>query len=62
MAFAGPGCLTIQCLYPAYAKALIDQVDRLLARHYAFSEEELDFLLSYDEKYRRARPMARPGR
>ncbi|HEY0753596.1 MAG TPA: DNA methyltransferase [Ktedonobacteraceae bacterium] len=52
MAFQNQGSLTIQCLYPARSKPLIDRIDRLLARHYAFDELELDFLLHYDEKYR----------
>lgn len=52
MAFAQQGRLTIQCLYPARSKHLIDEIDRLLACHYELSTEELDFLLHYDEKYR----------
>lgn len=58
MVFRDKDCLTIQCLYPAHSKPLIDQIDRVLARHYAFDEQELDFLLHYDEKYRRAQPFA----
>jgi hypothetical protein len=38
--------------YPAKAKALIDEIDRVLAEHYGFSGEDLDFLLNYDIKYR----------
>ncbi|MGQ9547246.1 MAG: HsdM family class I SAM-dependent methyltransferase [Roseiflexus sp.] len=34
------------------ARAVIAALDRLLARHYGFDDEELDFLLSYDLKYR----------
>lgn len=52
MAFRDKGRLTIQCMYPARSKDLIDEIDRLLARHYAFSAEELDFLLHYDAQYR----------
>lgn len=51
----GGGSLTIQCIYPACSKQLIDEVDRVLAKHYGFSAEELDFLLHYDDKYRRGR-------
>src|SRR5579875_184230 len=51
----GRGRLTIQCIYPARSKWLIDEIDRVLARHYGFSAEELDFLLYYDDKYRRGR-------
>ena len=34
------------------SKPLIDEIDRLLARHYGFTEEELDFIVNYDIKYR----------
>ena len=52
MTIQGQGRLTIQCMHPARSKSLINEIDRLLARHYALSAEELDFLLHYDEKYR----------
>lgn len=54
MAFQNKGSLTIQCIYPARSKHLIDEIDRVLACHYEFSPAELDFLLHYDEKYRRS--------
>lgn len=34
------------------SKPLIDNIDRLLAPHFGFSDEELDFIISYDIKYR----------
>lgn len=34
------------------SKALIDEIDRMLARHFGFDEEELDFIINYDIKYR----------
>jgi len=37
---------------PKLAKPIIDDIDTVLARHYGFSEEELDFLINYDIKYR----------
>lgn len=40
--------------YPARARTLLDEIDRVLAEHYGFSEEELDFLVHYDLKYRLA--------
>jgi len=52
MVFQSQGRLTIQCLYPARSKGLIDEIDRALARHYMFNQQELDFLLHYDEEYR----------
>ncbi len=39
-------------IYGRKSKAIIDDIDRVLARHYGFSEEELDFILHYDIKYR----------
>jgi hypothetical protein len=53
MNYRAGGSLTIQCIYPAHSRALIDRIDQLLARHYRFSAEEEDFLLHYDETYRR---------
>lgn len=55
MTFRGQGRLTIQCLYPARSKALLDEIDQVLAEHYGFTAEELDFLLHYDGKYRQPR-------
>ena len=34
------------------AKPIIDEIDELLAKHYGFTEEELDFIINYDIKYR----------
>ena len=34
------------------SKPIIDEVDRVLAKHYDFTEEELDFIINYDIKYR----------
>lgn len=33
-------------------KPLIDRIDRVLAEHYGFTDEELDFIINYDIKYR----------
>lgn len=38
--------------YPAKSKPIIDQIDTVLAQHYNFTEEELDFIINYDIKYR----------
>ena len=38
--------------YPAKSKPIIDEIDKLLASHYGFTEEELDFIINYDIKYR----------
>lgn len=34
------------------SKHIIDDLDRVLAKHYGFSDEELDFIINYDIKYR----------
>ena len=36
-------------------KEIIDEIDRVLAEHYGFTDEELDFILNYDIKYRMGR-------
>lgn len=38
--------------YPMYSKSIIDEIDTILAEHYGFTEEELDFIINYDIKYR----------
>ena len=38
--------------YPALSKAIIDDIDRTLAKHYGFIDEETDFIINYDFKYR----------
>ena len=34
------------------SKPIIDEIDALLAKHYGFTEGELDFIINYDIKYR----------
>lgn len=34
------------------SKPLIDQIDQVLARHYGLTDEELDYIINYDIKYR----------
>ncbi len=47
------GVLTqFDSFYPALSKHIIDDIDRELAQHYCFTEEELDFIINYDFKYR----------
>lgn len=52
MSYPDAGILTIQCTYPRRSKAIIDEIDHVLAKHYGFTEEELDFIINYDIKYR----------
>ena len=44
--------LTVQCIIPKHSKSIIDDIDRVLAQHYGFTDEELDFIINYDIKYR----------
>ena len=34
------------------SKDVMDDIDNLLKRHYGLTEEELDFIINYDIKYR----------
>jgi hypothetical protein len=38
--------------YIKESKTYIDEIDTILAAHYGFTEEELDFIINYDIKYR----------
>ena len=40
---------------PGFAKPIIDRIDAVLAEHYGFTDEELDFIINYDIKYRMGR-------
>lgn len=33
-------------------KSIMNEIDKVLAKHYGFTEEELDFIINYDIKYR----------
>lgn len=37
------------------SKPIIDEIDRVLARHYGFTDDELDYIINYDIKYRMGR-------
>lgn len=37
---------------PKLSKPIIDEIDKVLAKHYGFTENELDFIINYDIKYR----------
>lgn len=38
--------------YPKLSKSIIDKIDQLLGYHFHFTDEELDFIINYDIKYR----------
>jgi len=46
------GLIYYEEYYPSKSKLIIDEIDKVLAKHYGFTEEELDFIINYDIKYR----------
>ena len=46
------GTLQMQVFQPRLSKPIGDEIDRVLAEHYSFTAEELDFIINYDIKYR----------
>ena len=49
------GSVKFQQFFPANSKPIIDKIDCVLAKHYGFTDEELDFIINYDIKYRMGR-------
>ena len=43
------------------SKPIIDEIDRILAKHYGFTDEELDFIINYDIKYRMGKDAEEEG-
>jgi hypothetical protein len=48
----GKGLTAVQSFKISLSKPIIDQIDTILAQHYGFTEEELDYIINYDIKYR----------
>jgi hypothetical protein len=46
------GAIRYEQFRPRTAKSIIDEIDGVMAQHYGFTWEELDFILNYDIKYR----------
>jgi hypothetical protein len=46
------GITQVQSFKISKSKSIIDEIDKVLAKHYGFTEEELDFIINYDIKYR----------
>ena len=46
------GKVIYEQFYPRLSKPIIDEIDRVLAQHYGLTDEELDFIINYDIKYR----------
>jgi len=51
------GRVEYQEFYPRKSKHYIDRIDPLLAQHYGFTDEELDYIINYDIKYRMGREL-----
>ena len=50
--YATSGRVEYDEFYMKLSKPIIDEIDKVLAKHYGFTEEELDFIINYDIKYR----------
>lgn len=46
------GDTQLQEFHPGVSKPYMDKIDEILSRHYDLSDQELDFIVSYDVKYR----------
>lgn len=44
-----------QYFFVKLSKSIIDEIDRVLGQYYGFTDEELDFIINYDIKYRMGR-------
>ena len=53
--YQATGKAVYQEFYPALSKPIIDEIDWVLAQHYSLNDEELDFIVNYDIKYRTGR-------
>jgi len=50
--YKGSGVVEYDEFYVKKSKAIIDEIDYLLANHFGFTVNELDFIMNYDIKYR----------
>jgi hypothetical protein len=46
------GLTAVQSFKISLSKPIIDEIDTILTGHYGFTEEELDYIINYDIKYR----------
>ncbi|MGH2534634.1 MAG: Eco57I restriction-modification methylase domain-containing protein [Thermomicrobiales bacterium] len=53
--YKATGIVEYDEFYPRLSKSIIDEIDRVLAKHYGLTDEELDFIINYDVKYRMGR-------
>ncbi len=52
MRYKKHGTLHIECIYPKLSKEIIDQIDTAYGRAIGLTDEQLDFIINYDIKYR----------
>ena len=50
--YKNKGTVRFAQFFPKQSKTIIDKIDQLLAKHYNFTDEEQDFIINYDIKYR----------
>ena len=53
--YRATGWIEYDEFYPRQSKLIADEIDTVLAQHYGFTPEELDFIINYDIKYRLGR-------
>lgn len=46
------GQLNIQSFKPRHSKVVIDKIDKVLGEYYKFTDDEVDFIINHDIKYR----------
>ena len=51
----GRKSFSVQEFGPSLSKPIVNELDQALAAHYGFTDEELDFVINYDIKYRMGR-------
>ena len=52
MVYKSTGEIKYREYYVRKSKFFIDKIDQVLAKHYGFTEEELNYIINYDIKYR----------
>lgn len=50
--YSGTGWIEYDEFYSRLSKPIINRIDQVLAEHYGYTDEELDFIINYDVKYR----------
>lgn len=50
--YKNKGTVRFAQFFPKQSKTIIDKIDQLLAKYYNFTDEELDFIINYEIKYR----------